>query len=164
MMGSLLIRFKENKKGSFSMLFVIFLFIIVISIDFFVNYLIYNATQEELYGIINNSADSALKYSIDNVSHRQDQFDVSEYDLYNKFQDLVVLSINETSYVDINTVRDISINVRENDVVRLGSNQRRYQLRAIFSIEIDAPRLLSLTNQRSVTFDVEKRIVFSSST
>ena len=153
----------KNKIGSFSMLFVILLFVIVISVDFFVNYLIYNAMKEELYGIINNSADSSLRYAVDNVSHRQNELNVSSYNLRNKFNDLVLLSIKETNHVHLNSVRNIGLDVRQDGAIGFGSNQDRQQLKAVFFVEIDAPRLFSLTNRRTITFEVEKRIVFSSS-
>ena len=160
---ALFVNLCKNRIGSFSILFVILLFIIVISVDFFVNYLIYNTTKEELYGIINNSADSSLRYAVDNVSHRQNELNVSTYNLRNKFNDLVLLSINETNHIHSNSVRNVGVDVRQDGVIGFGSNQERQQLKAIFFVEIDAPRLFSLTNRRTITFEVEKRIVFSSS-
>jgi hypothetical protein len=86
--------FLKNKKGSFSILFVILAFIGIIVITATSDILRQAYVLNEVQGIMDVAGVSALNYSVDKESLRGEEFKYDEESLVSKYRDIVNLRIN----------------------------------------------------------------------
>jgi hypothetical protein len=153
----------RNKTGSFSILFVILIFVLVVMIDFFVNILIFKTTINEIEGLVNSSADSAIRFSIDSASHRSNRYELDEYQLRIKFEDLVSYSLRDISYINREDIVRVYIDNINTSTTGIGDGNRlRYQTTADFVVELNISGRLFRRGGLTI-IRVGKRMVYSSS-
>ena len=158
-----LYKFIKNKIGSFSILFVILIFVVVVIIDFFVSILIYRTTITEIESLVSSSADSAIRYAIDSASHRTNEYFIDEYQLKIKFEDLMRYSLDEISYLNKNDIVRTYVNNIRTSAIRIGDGSRlRFQTTADFVVELNISGKL-FRKERLTIVSVSKRLVYSSS-
>lgn len=100
----------KNKKGSFSILFVILTFIGVLIVTAFVDILIESWTIEEVQSIMDTSSVSALRVGVDETKLRVGIFDVDKNIVKSKYEQLVGGLISSSK--KIKSYKFVSTNVQ----------------------------------------------------
>lgn len=88
-----------NKKGSFSMLFVILCFVGVLLISGFIDILFKTYSINEVQGIMDNAGVSALRAGVNETKWRVEELEINETVVKNKFHELVNKSLSRSGAV-----------------------------------------------------------------
>ncbi|MBP1308770.1 hypothetical protein JOD82_001790 [Paenibacillus sp. 1182] len=89
----------KNKKGSFSILFVILIFIGVMMVTAFVDILIESWSMQEVQSVMDTSGVSALRASVDETKLRIGEFDVEKNVAISEYKKLVSMRLKDTKKI-----------------------------------------------------------------
>lgn len=92
-------KFLKDNRGSFSILFVVLIFIGVMVVTFFVDMMRQTYTLQEVQSIMDTASVSALRTGVDETKLRVQIFDVDKNTVENSYKRLVTNLIDESSNI-----------------------------------------------------------------